>query len=62
MPRRSLAEVKAYEKEQIRLRTERRLAQLRQESYELQIIEVYTVLALVYIALIVLFYARLYLR
>jgi hypothetical protein len=62
MPRRSLVEVKAYETKQIRLRTERRLAQLRQESYELQLTEVYTVIALVYIALIILFYARLYLR
>jgi hypothetical protein len=62
MPRKTLAEVKAYETEQIRLRTERRLAQLRQESYELELTEIFTVLALVYIALIVLFYARLYLR
>ena len=62
MPRKSLAEVKAHETEQIRLRTERRLAQLRQETYELELTEIFTVLALVYIALIVLFYARLYLR
>ena len=62
MPRKSLAEVKAYETEQIRLRTERRLAQLRQESYELELTEIFTVLALVYIALIVLLYAKLYLR
>jgi hypothetical protein len=48
--RKSLAEVKAHETEQIRLRTERRLAQLRQESFELQLTEVYTVLALIYIA------------
>jgi hypothetical protein len=31
MPRKSLVEVKAHEREQIRLRTERRIAQLRQE-------------------------------
>jgi hypothetical protein len=62
MPRKTLAEVKAYGTEHIRLRTERRIAQLRQESYELELTEILTVLALVYIALIVLFYARLYLR
>ncbi len=52
MPRKTLAEVKAYETEQNRLRTERRLAQLRQESYELELTEIFTVLALVYIALL----------
>ena len=62
MPRKSLAEVKAHEREQIRLRTERRIAQLRQEAYELELTEVFSVCALIYIALIVLFYANLYLR
>ncbi len=62
MPRKSLAEVKAHEREQIRLRTERRIAQLRQEAYELELTEVFSVCALIYIALIVLFYAKLYLR
>jgi hypothetical protein len=64
MPRKTLEEVKAYEIEQLRLRTERRIAQLRRESYELELSEseVFSVCALLYIALIILFYARLYLR
>ena len=62
MPRKSLEEVKAHEREQIRLRTERRIAQLREEAYELELTEVFSVCALIYIALIVLFYANLYLR
>jgi hypothetical protein len=60
MPRRTVEEVKAYETEQLRVRTERRLAQLRQESYELELFEIFSVCALFYIVLIVLFYARLY--
>jgi hypothetical protein len=62
MPRKTLEEVKAYEIEQLRLRTERRVAQLKQESYELELSEVFSLCALLYIAVIVLFYARLYLR
>ena len=62
MPRKSLEEVKAHEREKIRLRTERRIAQLRQEAYELELTEVFSVCVLIYIALIVLFYANLYLR
>ncbi len=61
MPRRSLEEVKAYETQQLRVRTEIRLSLLRQESYELELSEVFSVCALLYIALIALFYARLYL-
>ena len=62
MPRKSLEEVKAHEREKIRLRTERRIAQLRQEAYEFELTEVFSVCALIYIALIVSFYAKLYLR
>jgi hypothetical protein len=62
MRRKKLEEVKAYEIEQLRVRTERRLSQLRQESYELELSEVFSVCALFYLALIILFYARSYLR
>ena len=57
----SLAETKAFETEQLRLRTERRLAQLRQEQRQLEISEVLCLLALLWVILIVAFYARLYL-
>ena len=57
----SLAETKAFETEQLRLRTERRLAQLRQEQRQLERSEVLNLFALIWLALIVLLYARLYL-
>ena len=57
----SLAETKAIETEQLRLRTERRLAQLRQDQRQLEISEVLCLLALLWVILIVAFYARLYL-
>jgi hypothetical protein len=57
----SLAETKAFETEQLRLRTERRLAQLRQEQRQLEVSEVLCLLALLWVILIVAFYARLYL-
>ena len=57
----SLAETKAFETEQLRLRTERRLAQLRQEQRQLEISEVLYLLSLIWVILIVAFYARLYL-
>ena len=57
----SLAETKAFETEQLRLRTERRLAQLRQEQSQLEISEVLYLLSLIWVILIVAFYARLYL-
>ena len=60
MPR-SLAQEKAYQVEQQRLRTERRIAQLREESYQNDIAECKTLLALLWISVIILFYARLYL-
>jgi hypothetical protein len=62
MPRRSLRHVKARQIEGQRVRTERRISQLRQESRREEISEVLSVCALLYIALIVLFCARLYLK
>ena len=64
MPRKirlSLAETKAFQTEQLRLRTERKLAQLRQEQRQLEISEVLYLLSLIWVILIVAFYARLYL-
>jgi hypothetical protein len=57
----SLAETKAFQTEQLRLRTERRLAQLRQDQRQLEISEVLYLLSLLWVILIVAFYARLYL-
>ena len=57
----SLAETKAFQTEQLRLRTERRLAQLRQEQRQLDISEVLYLLSLIWVILIIAFYARLYL-
>ena len=56
-----LAATKAYQREQQRLRTERRLAQLRQEQRQLDRREVLTLFALIWVVGIVLFYTRLYL-
>ena len=60
MPR-SLAQEKAYQVEQQRLRTERRIAQLKEQSYQNEIAECKTLLALLWVSVIVWFYARLYL-
>ena len=57
----SLAETKAFQTEQLRLRTERRLAQLRQDQRQLEISEVLYLLSIIWVILIVAFYARLYL-
>ena len=57
----TLEQTKAYQREQLRLRTETRLAQLRQEQRQLEISEVLYLFSLIWIVLIVLFYARLYL-
>ena len=57
----SLAETKAFQTEQLKLRTERRQAQLRQEQRQLEISEVLYLLSLIWVILIVAFYARLYL-
>ena len=59
MPR-SLAQEKAYQVEQQRLRTERRIVQLKKGSYQNDIAECKTLLALLWVSVIVLFYARLY--
>ncbi len=55
-----LEATKAYQIEQQRLRTERRQAQLRQEQGLLERSEVLDLFALIWLALIVLLYARLY--
>ena len=56
-----LEATKAYQIEQQRLRTERRQAQLRQEQRQLERGEVLDLFALIWLVLIVLLYARLYL-
>ena len=56
-----LEATKAYQTEQQRLRTERRQAQLRQDQRQLELSEVLQLFALIWLALIVLLYARLYL-
>ena len=56
-----LESTKAYQTEQQRLRTERRLAQLRQEQRQLERSEVLDLFGLIWLVLIVLLYARLYL-
>ena len=52
---------KAYQREQQRLRTESRLAQLGQDQRELELREVLILFAFIWAVGIVLFYARLYL-
>jgi hypothetical protein len=52
---------KAYQREQQRLRTESRLAQLGQDQRELELREVLTLFSFIWAVGIVLFYARLYL-
>ena len=52
---------KAYQREQQRLRTESRLAQLGQDQRELEFREVLTLFAFIWVLGIVLFFARLYL-
>jgi hypothetical protein len=64
MPRRvknCLEVTKAFQTKQLRLRTERRLAQLREDQRELEIKEVWSLLSLLWLAEIILFYIRLYL-
>ena len=56
-----LETTKAYQREQQRLRTERRLTELRQDQRELELREVLTLFSLIWLLGIVLFYARLYL-
>ncbi len=52
---------KAYQREQQRLRTESRLAQLGRDQRELELREVLILLSFIWVIGIVLFYARLYL-
>ena len=52
---------KTYQREQQRLSTESRLAQLGQAQRELELREVLTLFALIWVLGIVLFFARLYL-
>jgi hypothetical protein len=62
MPKLSLEQVKAKQIEEQRIRTERSLSQLRQESRREDLSEILSVCALLWIAVIVCFYARLYLK
>ena len=55
-----LEATKAYQTEQLRLRTERRQAQLRQEQRQLERSEVLNLFGLIWLAFIVLLYARQY--
>ena len=52
---------KAYQREQQRLRTESRLAQLGQDQRELELREVLTLFSFIWVLGIVLFFTRLYL-
>ena len=56
-----LEATKAYQREQQRLRTERRLTQLRQDQRELELREVLVLFSFIWVLGIVLFYIRLYL-
>jgi hypothetical protein len=58
----SLEVTKAYRTEQLRLRTERRIAQLKQDQRDLEIREVLSLLSLLWLVGIILFYTRLYLE
>jgi hypothetical protein len=62
MPKLSLEQVKAKLIEEQRVRTERRISQLRQEVRRDELSEVLSICALLWIAVIVCFYARLYLK
>ncbi len=57
----SLEATKAYQTEQLRIRTERRQLQLRQEQCQLELKEVLNLLSLIWLFVIVLLYVRLYL-
>ncbi len=57
----SLEATKAYQTEQLRLRAEQRLAQLRQDQRELELSEVLDLLSFIWLFVKVLFHARLYL-
>ncbi len=57
----SLEATKAYQTEQLRIRTERRQLQLIQEQRQLELKEVLNLLPLIWLFVIVLLYVRLYL-
>jgi hypothetical protein len=57
----SLEATKAYQTKQLRIRTERRLAQLERDQRELELSEVLCLLSLLWLTGIILFYTRLYL-
>jgi hypothetical protein len=61
MPRRTLEQEKTYQKEALRLRTAKRIEELRSEQGKLDRREVLNLCALLWLSLIVAFYARLYL-
>jgi hypothetical protein len=60
MPRLTLEQVKAQQREAIRLRTERRVAEMKVEQGKRDWEEVLTLCALLWLCLIVCFYAKLY--
>jgi len=60
MPRLTLEQVKAQQREAIRLRTERRVAELRVEQGKRDWEEVLTLCAFLWLSIIVCFYAKLY--
>ena len=60
MPRRTLEQVKAYQREAQRLRTKKRIAELRVEQGKKDWEEVLTLCALLWLCCIVGFYAKLY--
>jgi len=61
MPRNTLEKVKAVQKEALRLRTAKRIEELRAEQGKLERLEVLELCALLWLCMIVAFYARLYL-
>jgi hypothetical protein len=61
MPRRTLEQEKTYQKEALRLRTVQRIEQLRAQQDKLDRRELLNLCALLWLSLIVAFYARLYL-
>jgi hypothetical protein len=56
----SLEQTKAYQTEQLKLRTKKRLAQLRQDQRQLEVSEVLYLLSFIWLILIIVLYARLY--
>jgi hypothetical protein len=61
MPRNTLEKAKAFQKEALRFRTAKRIEELRAEQGKLERLEVLNLCALLWLCMIVAFYARLYL-